>query len=451
MMKQSEIIPLAEGPTLAQIAGRVLNRPLLLHPDKADLILHVLQGRIGIEPLAAPDPQSNRFVGSHRRDNGSVSSMRVANGVAILPIVGSLVNRGAWIGANSGLVSYEGIATQLREAQADPEVRAILLDIDSPGGEATGMFATANLVRAVNEVKPVLAFVNDVAASAAYGIASAASEIIVSPTSMVGSIGVVLTHLDRSGELEDRGVKPTLIHAGAHKVDGHPFGPLSDAVRADLQAEVLKIYDQFVGLVAVGRMSDQTIRATEARTYLGADAIAQGLADRMASLDEVISALSQPPSGANPQRKGGPMTKTIQSGAPQGDTSNASEAIGTTAISPADLQAPVDAARTEAHTAGVTAGKAEATARIKSILTAPEAEGREAQALVLALETEMTAVDAAKVMTASPKASVPTTIADRAAHETELGAETPADQRNRAERSVAGWSKAITHANARFG
>ena len=136
------------------------------------------------------------------------------------------------------------------------------------------------------------------------------------------------------------------------------------------------------------------------------------------------------------------MTRTIQSEAPASDVS---------AISHADLQAAVDAARTEAHTAGVTAGKAEATARIKSILTAAEAEGREAQALVLALETEMTAVDAAKVMTASPKASVPTTIADRAAHETELGAETPADQRNRAERSVAGWSKAITHANARFG
>jgi len=216
-------------------------------------------------------------------------------------------------------------------------------------------------------------------------------------------------------------------------------------VRADLQAEVLKIYDQFVGLVAegrAGRISAAAIRATEARTYLGADAIAQGLADRMASLDEVIAALSQPPSGAIPQRKGGPMTRTIQNEAPASDVS---------AISPADVQVAVDAARTEARTAGVTAGKAEATARIKSILTAPEAEGREAQALVLALETEMTAVDAAKVMTASPNASVRTTIADRAAQETELGAETPADQRNRAERSVAGWSKAITHANARFG
>ena len=280
MTEPPDITQSQAGPSLAQIASRVLNRPLLLHPDKVDLILHVLQGRIGIAPLAAPDPQSNRFVGTYRRDNGSIGSMSVANGIAILPIVGSLVNRGAWIGASSGLVSYEGIAAQLREAEADPDVRAVLLDIDSPGGEATGMFAAAKLVSAVNKTKPVVAFVNDVAASAAYGIASAASEIIVSPTSMVGSIGVVLTHLDRSGELEDRGVKPTLIHAGAHKVDGHAFSPLSEAVRADLQAEVLKIYDQFVGLVAegrAGRMTEQAIRTTEARTYLGADAIAQGL------------------------------------------------------------------------------------------------------------------------------------------------------------------------------
>lgn len=441
------------GPSLAQIAGRVLNRPLLLHPDKADLILHVLQGRIGIEPLATLDPQGNRFVGSYRRDNGSVSTMRLESGVAILPIVGSLVNRGAWIGASSGLVSYEGIAAQLREAAADSEVRAVLLDIDSPGGEATGMFATARLVAAVNKTKPVVAFVNDVAASAAYGIASAASEIIVSPTSMVGSIGVVLTHLDRSGELEDRGVKPTLIHAGAHKIDGHPFGPLSDAVRADLQAEVMKIYDQFVGLVAegrTGRISADAIRATEARTYLGADAIAQGLADRMASLDEAIAALSQPPPGASPQRKGGPMTKTIEGEAPQAGPANALGASQASGVTPAELQSAVEAARTEAHAAGVIAGKAEATARIKSILTAPETEGRDAQALVLAFETEMTAADATMVLAASPKANAATSIADRAAHEAELGAETPADHRNRSERHAAGWSKAITQANARF-
>ena len=145
------------------------------------------------------------------------------------------------------------------------------------------------------------------------------------------------------------------------------------------------------------------------------------------------------------------MTKTIQSEAPQGGQSNAPGAIDAPGISPADMQAAVDAARADGRTDGVKAGKAEATTRIRSILTASEAEGRAAQALVLALETEMTAIDAAKVLAASPKAMPAATIADRAAQEAELGAETPADQRNRAERSVAGWSKAITQANARFG
>ena len=116
MSERDEQISIPSGPTLAQIAGRVLNRPLLLHPDKVDLILHVLQGRLGLEPLEALDIDANRFVGSHRRDDGTMGTMRVERGVAILPIVGSLVNRGAWIGASSGLVSYEGLAAQLREA-----------------------------------------------------------------------------------------------------------------------------------------------------------------------------------------------------------------------------------------------------------------------------------------------------------------------------------------------
>ena len=132
------------------------------------------------------------------------------------------------------------------------------------------------------------------------------------------------------------------------------------------------------------------------------------------------------------------------------DTAIASGSSGP-GIRQADLTAAVEAARTEAHAAGVAAGKAEATARIAAILTSPEAEGREAQARVLALETEMSVADAAKVLAASPKASMSASIADRAAQEAELGAETPTDQRNRAERSIAGWAKAVTNANARFG
>ncbi len=263
-------------PTLVNIASRILNRPLLLHPSKAEVLLHVLQGRLPIDGATLPPLSSdaNRFIGRRTRPDGSTRFNRAVKGVAIITIEGSLVNRGAWIGANSGLVSYEGIAAQLRDAAGDDTIHTVLLDIDSPGGEATGMYATAKLVAEVAADKRVVAFVNAMAASAAYGIASQAAEIVVSPTSIVGSIGVVLTHLDRSGALEQEGVKATLIYAGAHKVDGHPFGPLSDTVKADLQAEVETIYDTFVNLVAEGRgsrLSAEQARATEARAFLGAE------------------------------------------------------------------------------------------------------------------------------------------------------------------------------------
>lgn len=435
------IMQAPEGPSLTQIASRVLNRPLLLHPDKADLILHVLQGRIGVDQAGPINPDANRFIGKYRREDGGTGSMRVANGVAILPIVGSLVNRGSWIGSNSGLVSYEGISAQLREAASDPEVSAVMLDIDSPGGEATGMFAVASLVRQVNEAKPVVAMVNDVAASAAYGIASGAREIVVSPTSMVGSIGVVLTHLDRSGELEQKGVQATLIYAGKHKVDGHPFGALSNDVKADLQAEVAKFYDQFVGLVAQGRdgrMSEAQIRGTEAQTYLGADAVEIGLADRVATIDEVLVGLSSTTApGATTQRTGFGMTKTSDA-APQAENAG---------ITDAEMTAAVDKARSD----GEAAGKAEATTRIKSILTSEEAKGREAQAMGFAFETSMSAEEAIKVLGMAPQSSGVASIEDRAARENEFGGDASGERVDAASKVASGWSDAVSQANKRFG
>jgi signal peptide peptidase SppA len=376
------------GAMLFQIASRVLGRPLLLHPGKAEVLLHVLEGRIplGNAELAPLGPEASRFVGSRKRADGSARMNPAKDGVAVITIVGSLVNRGAWIGASSGMTSYEGISAQIRDAVDDPSVQTILLDIDSPGGEATGMFATAQVVAAANRVKPVIAFVNDMAASAAYGIASAAREIIVSPTSIVGSIGVVLTHLDRSGEMEKKGVKATLIHAGAHKVDGHAFGPLSDSVTADLQAEVGKFYDQFVSLVAQGRgarLPKANARATEARTYIGADAVKEGLADRVASLDDVFAEFAKPAQAASTSRKGHTMTN--QTIAP------AAEASGFT-------QAQLDAARIE--------GAAAERARMTSILTHAEATGREAQAIIFACEPAVTAEAAGRVLATIPKATV---------------------------------------------
>jgi len=429
-----------EGPSLTQIASRVLNRPLLLHPTKAEIILQILQGRLPMDgaKIEGLRPDANQFLGNRYGEDGRARKYAVAGGVAMIPIVGSLVNRGAWIGANSGMVSYEGITAQLREAAEDPEVYAVVLDIDSPGGEATGMFTVAEQVRRLGASKPVTAFVNDMAASAAYGIASAANEIVVSPTSIVGSIGVVLTHLDRSGELEQKGVRATLIYAGKHKVDGNPFGPLSDTVQADLQTEVMKFYDQFVGLVARGRtgITEQAIRATEARTFIGQDGIDRGLADRVASLEEVLSSLSQLALGAATQRKGFAMSNPTAA-TPQAENAG---------ITQADLDTAVEAARAE----GVAAGRAGASDRIKSILTCEEASGREAQAMGFAFETSMSAEEAIKVLGMAPKAASVASIEDRAARENEFGGDASGARADASEKVKGGWSAAVAQANNRF-
>ena len=441
MNDQPTIMPAAEGASLTQIASRVLNRPLLLHPTKAEIILQVLQGRLPMDgaKIESLRPDASRFMGSATDDEGRRKSYRVANGTAIVSIVGSLVNRGSWIGANSGMVSYEGLSHQLREAAADPNVTAVVLDIDSPGGEATGMFTIAEQVRALAATKPVTAYVNDMATSAAYGIASAATEIVVSPTSIVGSIGVVLTHLDRSTELEQKGVKATLIYAGKHKVDANAFGPLPEAVQADLQTEVLKFYDQFVELVDRGRaaMNSETIRGTEARTYIGQDAIDAGLADRIATLDAVLSEQSPTAPGAQTQRTGFGMTKTTQAGAPQAENAGITEA---------QLDAAVETARAE----GMAAGAAQANARIKSILTSEEAQGREPQAMVLALDMDMSAEDAAKVLATSPKSSGVASIESRAAGEPEFGGDANQGFGSASDKVAGGWSVAINNANKRF-
>jgi signal peptide peptidase SppA len=369
---------------LPHVADRVLNRPLAIHPSKAEIILAVLEGRIGISAGQPPAPDASAFTGSRRKSGGGGSLYRQENGIAIIPVLGSLVNRGAWLDAYSGMTSYEGLAAQFKSAGADKDVKAVITDIDSPGGEATGMFGLAETIRQVRKSKPVVAVVNDLAASAAYGIASAADEIVISPTSIVGSIGVVMLHLDRSGEMTKKGVKPTFIHAGAHKVDGHPFGPLSKEIAADLQRDVLSFYDRFLETVAEGRgakLIAKAARATEARTYIGADAIKIGLADRMGSFDDVLRALSQRTTRPSSARGNQGEKRMFQSDH-------------------------------ESYAAGKEAGISEERSRISAILGLEEAKGREDQALAL-VGAGVDAEAAKAVLAATPR--VPTLDARMAA------------------------------------
>jgi len=174
----------------------------------------------------------------------------------------------------------------------DPEVKAIWLDIDSPGGEVAGCFDFCDELACCNKAnggKPIWGFVNEEAHSAAYAIASQCDQLIMPRTASVGSIGVLTMHVDFSKAMAMDGIKATLIHAGAHKVDGNPYEPLPDAVRADIQARLEKVRLLFAQTAARGRNTKpKAMLATEARCFDADGAVAAGLADAIASETEAL-------------------------------------------------------------------------------------------------------------------------------------------------------------------
>ena len=444
---------------LPLIAERVLSRPLLILPAKAELIVSVLGARIGapdvIDNQAGLDADvmaaigASRFVGEPGGPYDARGRRRIMfrqqDGLAIIDVMGSLVNRGAWVGASSGLTSYEGLAAQVEAAVADPTVRGIVLDIDSPGGEATGAFGFYETLREARARKPIVAVVNDMAASAAYGIAAQADEIVISPSSMTGSIGVVMVHMDHSKELEKRGRTPTLIFAGDHKVDANSFEPLSPSVRADLQKEVDGIYTTFVESVAAGRaaLSTDAIRATQARVFRGAAAIEIGLADKIGSFVETLARLS------SRSTYGGSMTNIRQE---QNDPRVYSQAEHDAAIIAARAAERDELGKVHAAALGdaVAAARNETLDRVRAIVTSEAAAGRAGPALTMALETDIPVEGAIKLLGSVPAAASASPVPSVASRSAPQVGVDPVDPNAEVDPMI-GWKAAIDRANASAG
>ncbi|MHB1408037.1 MAG: S49 family peptidase [Acidovorax defluvii] len=264
---------------LPHLASRLFGTPLLVHRAKLDVILAVMGERLGLAvpavDLALPPPKP---------------ATATPVGIAVIPIHGTLVKRSLGLEAASGLTSYGEIAAMLDSALADPQVSGILLDIDSPGGEASGSFELARRVREVAAIKPVWAVANDAAYSAAYAIAASAQRLFVTETGGVGSIGVIALHVDQSIKDANDGYRFTAITAGAHKNDYSPHEPLSDSAKTELQSEVDRLYAIFTEHVAAMRgLKLDAVRATEAGLYFGGNAVAQGLADGLQTLEATLS------------------------------------------------------------------------------------------------------------------------------------------------------------------
>jgi signal peptide peptidase SppA len=191
--------------------------------------------------------------------------------------------------AESGLTSYAGLSAQLDAAVANPDVVAILLDVDSPGGESGGVFDLADRIRAAAQTKPVWAVANDMAFSAAYALASAASQVFVSRTGGVGSIGVIAMHVDQSEKDAQDGVRYTAVFAGDRKNDLNPHEPISSEAHAFLKGEVNRVYGLFVETVARNRgIEASAVRDTEAGLFFGQAAVAIGLADAIGTFDDAL-------------------------------------------------------------------------------------------------------------------------------------------------------------------
>lgn len=403
------------------LAARVFNTPLLVHPQKLDAIIAGIGPRLlglgaGTEMAALQAAQAGTQLlpaelFSTKRDTSSDNQpYAVSDGVAYIPVSGALVHRSRMEADSSYLLGYNELALRVEEAMADRSVHAVLLNFDSPGGEAQGAFEFADRLAALRgQGKRIVAMADGMAASAAYLAAAAADEIVLTPSAYVGSIGVVMRHVDFSQALATDGVKVTHIYAGAHKVDGNPYEPLPAAVRADMQAEIDGLYEMFVQSVATNRRMDpMAVRKTQAQVYRGAAALAAGLADRLGTTDQVITEL------AAQRSRSLPVGQTARANATTGDSTMAQPQAGGQLAAPgaqapqlavtATATTPVTAdpaqARAEGHAAGMQAERV----RVGAILGHERAGVHMAVALTC-INTGLSAEQAGQIMAALPAAA----------------------------------------------
>ena len=386
---------------IARIAAEFFNTPLLISDDAAHAIEAFLWQRIvtaesGGDYKALDKPLDRAVIDSARKPYS------VSDGIALIGIDGELVNRGSYVGASSGVTSYEGIAAQIKAAQADAAVNGIMLEVNSPGGSAAGLAAVQQVINSAS--KPIWAIANAQAASAAYWIASSADRVGVVPDGMAGSIGTVIVMRDLTKAMEKAGVAAHIIRSGGRKYRGSGMEAIDPATIARMQQVVDAYSADFFAAVAANRgISVDAVDAMDGEMFMAAEAKKLKLVDAVATVSDFHAQMVKAIRGGSAHKvsKGKPAASAI-SISTKGNTMS-----GDLVHSAADL----DAAKATAHAEGVKAGEANgikvgATAereRISAILALDEAKGREAQAQHIALKTNASVEDAKGILAAAPK------------------------------------------------
>lgn len=254
-----------------------------------------------------------------------------AGSIAIIPVYGVIAPRMNMLSEMSGGTTFEKLTAQLREALGNKSVKTIVFDIDSPGGNAAGATEFAREVMRARVKKPIIAVANYLMASAAYWVGAAATEIVASPSAKVGSVGVYTSHDDLSGAFEQVGLKRTYLSAGDGKTYGNEAEPLSAEAEARIQTMINDAYGLFVGDVVKGRgqpLTAERVRSEwKALVYSAPEALAMGMIDSVATLDETLArVLSTSPDAADRQ-----AAQTFVSDDTSPPTDTAQEPSGATA------------------------------------------------------------------------------------------------------------------------
>ena len=402
----------AELRNLPHIASMAFNEPLMLEPAYARVFFCALAGQLGISRLTDA-VSGDSFSAGQAATTLALSdaddvprqsrSYQIINGIAVLPVYGTLVSRTRALQPYSGMTGYNGIIARLQQAVSDPLVDGILLDMDTPGGMVAGAFDCADIIARARDIKPVWALANDMNCSAGQLLASAATRRLVTQTARAGSIGVMMAHSNYGAALEKQGVEITLIYSGSHKVDGNPYSHLPDDVREKLQSRMDATRQMFAQKVsAYTGMSMQAVLDTEAAVYSGQEAIEAGLADELINSTDAITVMRDALGARKPQISGGRMTTENRTATERADASatvtqdnaaqmvQANEGDNTTAAPP-DVNAQI------------TAAVAAENNRIMGILNCEEAHGREEQARVLAETPGMNVETARRILAAAPQ------------------------------------------------
>jgi signal peptide peptidase SppA len=271
------------------ILSYVADTPWAILPEKMHEIMAVLAFRASGGTFSAEEINA-------RIGDGLESPEPSRQGaIAVLPLRGVVAHRMGTMEESSGGMSVERFSRMYRAAVNDPNIASIIIDVDSPGGTVPGCHEVAQELLALRGQKRTVAVANSLMASAAYWIGCCADEIVATPSARVGSIGVFSVHADLTEKLEKEGIKVTMFKFGENKAEGEPFAPMSDAAKARRQASVDEAGRWFVGDVAKARgIAPSEVRAKygDGAVFGAKEALAAGMIDRVATMDETIARLT---------------------------------------------------------------------------------------------------------------------------------------------------------------